>query len=83
MEDRKFEEIIPICIEVHDLLEQLKSALTDKNQQNVIEYLLVPWVKNLQKDLKSGKKPVESLHAYFIEKDAMLSALANLPSKTK
>lgn len=63
------------------LIEQLPSKLDDWHEKVVVQYLMTPWVKAFLKLLQSGQGTKKDITVYYVEKNAILTALKTLVQK--
>lgn len=63
------------------LIGQLPAQLDDWHEKVVVQYLMTPWMKAFLKLLQSGQGTKQDITVYYVEKNAILTALQTLVQK--
>lgn len=64
---------IPKVTAVKNLMEKMLPKLTDTVQHEMYEYLLIPWITKLEKDVQNGLVSKQLFDVYYAFKNAIMA----------
>lgn len=70
--NNQLEATIPKVTAVKELMEKMLPALTDTVQHEMYEYLLIPWITKLEKDVQTDLLSKHLYDVYYAFKNAIM-----------